>query len=110
MSTATRGRRYEYIARDHLIAHGWTHIMRAAASKGPGDLLMAHPQHGGALIQVGATSKRLGPADRERLCDAADLISALPLLFTITRGHIDIRVVDRGKPAGWERFEVGSDA
>ena len=106
MSTATRGRRYEYIARDHLIAHGWTHIMRAAASKGPGDLLMGHPIHGAALIQVGAKSKRLGPADRERLCDASELIGALPLLITIVQGDITIHIVDRGKPAGWARFEA----
>ena len=61
MSTATNGRAREHRVRDLLTARGWTPIMRAAGSKGAGDLLMAHPVHGGALVQVGtAKSKRLG--------------------------------------------------
>jgi hypothetical protein len=43
MSTATTGRSSEYKVRDDLISHGWEFVMRAAASKGPGDLLMGHP-------------------------------------------------------------------
>lgn len=85
-----------------MIADGWSFIMRAAASKGPADLAMAHPEHGLALIQVGSKSKTLGPADRERLCDAADLCSALPLLAIIRpREKTQTWVVDRGRPAGW---------
>jgi len=109
MSSARKGRDFEYKARNLLIECGWTHVMRAAASKGPGDLLMGHPDHGGALIQVGAKSKRLDPADRSRLCDAAELIGALPLLFTFIdgtpKGRTLICIVDRGMPAQWARFE-----
>ena len=41
------------LGRIHRLAEsGWQPIMRAAASKGAADLLMGHPVHGGALIQV----------------------------------------------------------
>src|SRR5690349_18824433 len=82
MSTATAGRAREHRTRDRLAEAGWTPIMRAAASKGAADLLMGHPIHGGALIQVGTESKQLGPADRDRFVTAAELVCALPLLAT----------------------------
>lgn len=102
MSTASDGARRERRVRDEMIADGWHFIMRAAASKGPADLAMAHPEHGLALVQVGSKSKTLGPADRERLCNAADLCSALPLLAIVRhREKTQTWVVDRGRPAGW---------
>lgn len=102
MSTASDGARRERRVRDEMIEAGWSFIMRAAASKGPADLAMAHPEHGLALVQVGSKSKTLGPADRERLCDAADLCSALPLLAIVKhRESTQTHIVDRGKPAGW---------
>lgn len=102
MSTASDGRRREHKVRDDLKAHGWEFVMRAAASKGAADLLMAHPEHGPALVQVGSKTKTLGPDDRERLCHVADLCSALPLLAIVTpRRPITYYVVTRDIPSTW---------
>lgn len=106
MSTATQGRAREYKVRDELIGHGWHFIMRAAASKGSGDLLMGHPHHGAALVQVGTGSKTLGPADRDRFVTDADLIGALPILATvIPREPIRYHHVNRGTSGTWDRFD-----
>lgn len=89
---------------------GWHFIMRAAASKGPADIAMAHPEHGLALVQVGTeVSKSLGPADRERLVKAAELSSALPVLATVNRGVIRYRIVTRDQPRHWEEFDPSDD-
>jgi len=105
MSTATDGRRREYKVRDDMTEDGWHYIMRAAGSKGAADLLLAHPFHGAALVQVGSKSKALGPAERERLCYAADLCSALPLLaIVIPRQPIAYWLVTRDTPAKWDRW------
>lgn len=102
MSTAQTGARRERLVRDDMIRDGWEFIARAAASKGPADLVMAHLEHGVALVQVGSKSKALGPADRERLCYAAELCSALPLLaIVVPRQPIAYYVVTRGMPATW---------
>lgn len=105
MSTATDGRRREYQVRDAMIRDGWEFIARAAASKGPADLVMAHPEHGVALVQVGSRTKTLGPADRDRLCHAAELCSALPLLAVVVpRQGITYYEVTRETPSKWERW------
>lgn len=109
MSTATQGRSREYRIRDLMLEAGWSFIMRAAASKGPADLILAHPDHGLALVQVGTKSKSLGPADRNRLCDAADLCSALPVVVQVIeqRGHATAHhwwLATRDKPATWDRW------
>lgn len=104
MSSATQGRAREYRVRDHLIAAGWTFIARAAGSKGPADLIMAHPNHGPALIQVGANNKFLGPSDRARLLHAADLCRAVPVLARATRTGIDYWRVGAGPSSTWERW------
>lgn len=78
MSTATSGRAREYKVRDHMIDRGWEPIFRAAASKGPADIGMAHEDHGLVLVQVGTGNKKLGPDARARLLRAAWLCSALP--------------------------------
>lgn len=110
MSAASQGRAREHRTRDILTESGWIMVMRAAASKGPADLLMGHPHHGAALIQVGTRNKRLDPDDRNRLCDAADLCGALALLATLHRGKLTVHIVDRGKPGDWARLEeVGGD-
>lgn len=107
MSTASIGRATEYLIRDHLIAQGWRHIMRASGSHGSGDLLMSHPIHGAALIQCGRRSKTLGPADRVRLCDDAESIGALALLAIHTpRVGIELWAVDRGLPGQWPRWSA----
>lgn len=105
MSTATNGRAREYRVRDHMIRQGWAYIMRSAASKGAADLLMAHPQYGAALVQVGTASKSLGPADRARLLLAAELCSALPLLAIPQPGKgIAFWQVSEGTASTWEAW------
>ena len=107
MSTATAGRAREYRVRDHLEANGWVAIMRAAASKGPADLLLAHPDHGAALVQVGTASKRLGPTDRARFVTAADMCGALALLAVCTPGRRPrYFLVTLDKPATWDEWEI----
>lgn len=80
MSTASAGRAREYKVRDHMIEAGWEFIMRSAGSKGPADLLLAHPDYGAALVQVGTHGKHLNEAGRDRLLHAAWLCSALPIV------------------------------
>ncbi|MFJ4284032.1 hypothetical protein ACIPY0_00135 [Paenarthrobacter nicotinovorans] len=107
MSTATSGRAREYKVRDHLIQQGFELIMRAAGSKGPADIAMAHEEHGLALVQVGTAGKALGPADRTRLLRAAHLCSALPILATVHRGAITYRIVTNETPRHWAAWELG---
>lgn len=105
VSTATAGRAREHLVRDDMAADGWVPIMRAAGSKGAADLLMAHPIHGAALVQVGAASKTLGPADRERLCEAAELCGALALLaIKVPRKPVAYWQVTRATPGNWTRW------
>lgn len=107
MSTAQLGARRERLVRDAMTRDGWVWIMRAAASKGAADLLMAHPVHGAALVQVGSASKTLGPADRDRLCVAAELTGALAILaIVIPRQPIRYWLVTRDKPAAWDEWSA----
>lgn len=106
MSTASQGRAREYVVRDELVAQGWVFIMRAAASKGAADLLMASEEYGAALIQVGTPSKTLGPADRLRLVTAADLCRALPLLaIKAPRSKTRYWHVTHGTPSTWHEWK-----
>lgn len=90
----------------HLATRGWLTIMRSAASKGAADFLSAHPTHGAALIQVGtAASKRLGPDDRNRLLDAAELCSALPLVALCAPGlKPRFYIATRDVPSRWDEY------
>lgn len=102
MSTATQGRTREHRVRDELIAHGWFLVARSAGSKGAADLVMVHPTHGLALVQVGTPSKSLGPDDRERLCHLADLCGALALIAVVVpRQGVAWRQVKRVEPSRW---------
>ena len=106
MSTATAGRGREHKVRDHMADHGWTPIMRSAASKGAADLAMAHPEHGLALVQVGARSKTLSPADRARFLNAAELCSALPVLaIAANRTPIRYWLVTAGTASTWQEWK-----
>lgn len=105
MSTATSGRAREHKVRDALAAAGFPAIMRAAASKGAADLLHGHPTIGAVLVQVGTGNKTLGPDDRNRFCDAADLCGALPILATvIPRAGIRYWLVTRDVPSTWTEW------
>lgn len=109
MSTATSGRAREHKVRDHLDAAGYPFVMRAAASKGAADLLHGHPLVGAVLVQVGTGNKTLGPEDRNRFCEAADLCHALPILATVvaTPGKatsITYWRVTRDVPSTWEQW------
>lgn len=106
MSTASSGAARERRVRDHLIGKGWTFIMRAAASKGSADLLMAHEIHGAALVQVGTfKSKHIGPEARARFLRDAHLCSALPLAALVIPGiGITYRLVTDGPASRWMEF------
>lgn len=80
---AVAGRRREHQVRDALEAAGYPFIIRAAASKGPADLLHGHPFLGAHLIQVGTKNKALNQQGRDRLCEAADLCHGVALLATV---------------------------
>lgn len=101
MSTATTGRAREYRVRDELVTHGWRYIMRAAGSKGPADLLLAHPDHGPILVQVGTDRKTLSPTERVRFVTAAAMCRARPILATATRTGITYHVVNTLTPKWW---------
>lgn len=101
MSTATSGRAREYKVRDDLIAKGYPFIMRAAASKGPGDLLHGHPFLGAVLVQVGTGNKTLGPDDRNRFVGAAILTNAMPILASV--------IAQPGKPTRITYWHVTDD-
>lgn len=106
MSTASQGRAREYRVRDHMIARGWSLIMRAAASKGPADLAMAHPEHGLALVQVGTDGKDLGPAARARFIEAAWMCSALPVVARV-KGGIRYSIINPGPSSKWDDWSPG---
>lgn len=103
MSTATSGREREYRVSKHMVKYGWRQIMRSAGSKGSADLLMASLEHGAALVQVGTGNKTLGPADRIRFVDDADLCGALAILAVCNPRTTPVFWrVTLGKPANWE--------
>lgn len=81
MSTASRGRRYEWLVRDDLRAQGYE-VLRMAGSKGALDLFAVKP--GEALfVQVKGMAGGLGPAAWNRLYDLAQMIEAIPLLAEV---------------------------
>jgi hypothetical protein len=104
MSTASQGRAREHRVRDNMAAAGWLPIMRSAGSKGAADLLLAHHDHGAALVQVGTANKRLGPADRGRLLHAAALCGALPILAIATPGRVAYYWVSAGPARTWKEW------
>lgn len=105
MNTARSGAAKEHVVKNAMVDAGWVHVMRAAASKGPADLLLGHPIHGAALVQVGSKSKTLGPADRARLLDAAGLIGALAVLaIVVPRAGITYWLVTADTPSKWTEW------
>jgi hypothetical protein len=102
VSTASQGAYREHKVRRELVDHGWFLVARSAGSKGAADLVMVHPEHGIALVQVGTPSKTLGPDDRTRLLNLAHLCSALPIVaICADRLPIRYRHVHDGPPATW---------
>ena len=107
MSTATQGRAREHKVRDEMIGHGWYLVARSAGSKGAADLVMVHPDHGLALVQVGTSNKSLGPDDRNRFLHLADLCSALPLVALCTpRLPVRFLCVNEGPASKWEVYAL----
>lgn len=109
MSTASSGRAREHKVRDALEDAGYPWIMRAAASKGPADLLHGHPLVGAVLVQVGTANKTLNQEGRDRFCEAADLCHALPVLATVIatpgkRTEIRYWLVTRDVPSTWKEW------
>lgn len=104
MSTATQGRAREYRVRDNLIAAGWELVARSAGSKGAVDLVMAHVEHGPALLQVGTENKALGPAARQRLLHLAHICAAIPLLAVAGRGRVTYWWVGPGPARTWTEW------
>lgn len=109
MTHYSNGKAREYKVRDEMTDHGWSCVSQSGGSKGAVDLVMVHLEHGHAYVQVGSRTKTLGPADRERLCDLADIDGALPLLAIVTpRRPVTYWQVDRGMPKGWQRWDVAA--
>jgi hypothetical protein len=107
MSTATNGRAREYRIRDRMIDAGWLLVARSAGSKGAADLVMVHPFHGLALVQVGTASKQLGPADRDRFVTIAEACGALALLASCSPGvPPTFWQVTRDTASTWERWPL----
>lgn len=106
MSNAAAGRAREYKVRDHLETLGWERVMRAAASKGPADLLMGHETYGAALIQVGTRSKHIGPDARAKFLRAAHITGAIPIEAIVHRGQITYRLVHDTTPRHWPTIDM----
>lgn len=87
VNTARAGRAREHRVRDQLTAAGWLLVARSAGSRGPCDLVVVHPVHGIALVQVGTRNKAIGPEDRARFLHLADLCGALPLVAVCAPGR-----------------------
>jgi hypothetical protein len=105
------GKVREYKVRDEMVNHGWATVSQSGGSKGAVDLVMVHLEHGHAYVQVGSRTKTLGPADRERLCDLADIDGALPILaIVVPRQPVTYWHVDRGTPGGWTRYDLTDPA
>lgn len=94
MSAARQGREREWRVIRDLEQWGWLLVARSAGSKGAADAVMVHPDRGLALIQVGKDTKRLGPAERVRLCHLAGLCGAYAVVARVWHGisytHINV--------------------
>lgn len=106
MSTARAGREREYRVRDKFVKAGWRAVMHAAASKGSADWLMAHPEHGAALIQVGTAAKYLAPAARARFITDAEMCGALPLVAISGPGGMRVYLATLDQPSRWEVYPI----
>lgn len=111
MTHYRNGKAREYRVRDTLIDHGWTLVAQTGGSHGAADLIMCCPVRGWLLVQVGSRTKTLGPADRERLCDLADVGGALAVLAVVVpRQPIAYWQVTREIPSRWQSWTPGLEA
>ena len=95
----------EYKVRDDMERAGWTRVMKAGGSRGVADLLLAHPDHGGALVQVGGADKALTPAERQRFLHIAWLCGHLPIVaIAAPRQPIRYWLVCDAPMSRWERW------
>lgn len=104
MSTARTGREREWRVIHEMQDNGWLLVSRSAGSKGAADAVLVHPERGLALVQVGTDKKRLGPAERTRLCYLAGLCGALAVVArVIPRQGIAYTQIDvfNDRAEGW---------
>ena len=84
VNTAHQGRGVEYRVRDHLIAHGYE-VIRAAASKGPADLIGI--KQGQVLFLNVKRTALPGPDERRELVRLAALLPGVGVPVIARRGH-----------------------
>ena len=101
MNTAVQGRRIEYAIRDHLIANGYV-VMRAAASKGPADLVAFKPCQV-LLVSVKRTTPP-GPVERTALVGVARMLPGVgvPLVALGPVSALSYRRLTGVGPKAWE--------
>lgn len=109
-NTAAQGRLVEHKVRDHLTRHGYD-VVRAAASKGPADLVAFGDGHV-LVVNVKRTTPP-GPAERHALLAVAARIPGVcvPLVaLKPARSPIEFReLLPSGGWAAWSADLGGSD-
>lgn len=100
-NTAHQGRRVEWKVRDYLIANGYD-VVRAAASKGPADLVCFKP--GQVLVVSVKRSSAPPPAERAELLRVASLLPGLVPLVAIGLPRLTFRRLTGGGPNDWESW------
>jgi Holliday junction resolvase len=101
MNTAHQGRRIEHLIRDDLTAAGYE-VVRAAASKGPADLVCFKP--GQVLLVNVKRTTAPGPAERLALLKVAAMLPgvAVPILARKPpRQPIRYELMNAGTPRMW---------
>lgn len=84
-----RGRGYEYEVRNHLLAEGYSPVLRTAGSKGAVDLIAFKP--GELLLVQVKSAASIGPTAWNALFDTAAMCDAIPLLAERRPGSTAIR-------------------
>lgn len=100
MNTAHQGRRIEYAARDYLIENGYD-VVRAAASKGPADLVGLKP--GQLLVISVKRTTAPGPKERAALLRVASHLPgvAVPLVALGPASRLTFRLLTGPEASAW---------
>jgi hypothetical protein len=99
-NTAAQGRRIEWAARDYLILNGYE-VVRAAASKGPADLVAIKP--GQVLIINVKRTTAPGPKERAALLRVASHLPgiAVPLVALGPASRLTFRLLTGCAASAW---------